>query len=116
MWKAAKRPLLYRPQANPYSSMPAFPGSTTATQSRLVKIFMRRECNTEVSRRGALDSGCQVADWAQGEQGQGRAQRCSCLGGFSPGDNDQGKRSGCAAARLRRTRLVSISILPLLIA
>jgi hypothetical protein len=36
---------------------------------RLVKIFMRRDCNTEVSRRGALDSGCQVADWAQAEQG-----------------------------------------------
>src|SRR6516164_4649660 len=50
---------------------------------------MRRDCNTEVSRRGALDSGCQVADWAQGEQGQGRAQRCSCLGGFFPGDTSR---------------------------
>ena len=76
--------------------------------SRLVKIFMRRDCNTEVSRRGAHDSRCQVADWAQAEQGQGRAQ--GCLGGFFSGDNDQGKRSGRAAARLRRTRLVSISI------
>jgi hypothetical protein len=58
-------------------------------RSRLVKIFMRRDCNTEVSRRGALDRGCQVADWAQSAQGQGRAQRCPCLGGFFPGDNDQ---------------------------
>src|SRR5215469_5935737 len=30
--------------------------------SRLVKIFMRRGCSTGVSRRGVLDSGCQIAD------------------------------------------------------
>jgi hypothetical protein len=34
--------------------------------TRLVKIFMRRGC-TGVSRRGVLDSGCHVADWAQAE-------------------------------------------------
>jgi len=42
---------------------------------RLVKIFMRRDCSTGVSRQGVLDSGCHVADRAQAEKGQGRAAR-----------------------------------------
>jgi hypothetical protein len=29
-----------------------------------------RDCNTEVSRRGALDSGCQVADRLNGSTGR----------------------------------------------
>jgi hypothetical protein len=64
---------------------------------RMVKVFMRRDCNTEVSRRGALDSGCQVADWAQAEQRQGRAQRCSCLGGFFPDRKFMIPASTCSA-------------------
>ena len=57
---------------------------------RLVKIFMRRDCSIGVGRRDVLDSGCHVADPAQAEQGQGRAERCSCLGGCVLGDNALG--------------------------
>ena len=58
--------------------------------SRLVKIFMRRDCSIGVSRRDVLDSGCHVADRAQAEQERGRAERCSCLGGCVLGDNALG--------------------------
>jgi len=58
--------------------------------ARLVKIFMRRGCSTGVSRQGVLDSGCHVAHRAQAEQGQGRAARCSCLGGCVLRDNALG--------------------------
>jgi len=55
----------------------------------MVKIFMWRGCSTEVSRRGVLDSGCHGADRAQAEQGQGRAERCSCLDGCVLRDTTQ---------------------------
>jgi len=58
--------------------------------SRLVKIFMRRDCSIGVGRQDVLDSGCHVADRAQAEQGQGRAARCSCLGGCVLRDNALG--------------------------
>jgi len=57
---------------------------------RLVKIFMRRDCSIGVGRQGVLDSGCNVADGAQAEQGRGRAARCSCLGGCVLRDNALG--------------------------
>ena len=60
------------------------------TEERLVKIFMRRDCSIGVGRQGVLDSGCHVADRAQAEQGRGRAERCSCLGGCVLRDNALG--------------------------
>jgi hypothetical protein len=57
---------------------------------RLVKIFMRRGCSIGVGRQDVLDSGCHVADQAQAEQGQGRAERCSCLDGCVLRDNALG--------------------------
>ena len=51
----------------------------TCRRGRMVKIFMRRGCSTGVGRQGVLDSGFQVADRAQAEQGQGRAERCSAV-------------------------------------
>jgi hypothetical protein len=53
----------------------------TRAGQRMVKIFMWRGCSIGVGRRDVLDSGCHVADRAQAEQGRGRAERCSCLGG-----------------------------------
>src|SRR6516165_8859254 len=58
--------------------------------SRLVKIFMRRDCSSGVGRQDVLDSGCHVADRAQAEQGRGRAARCSCLDGCVLRDNALG--------------------------
>ena len=49
-----------------------------------------RDCSIGVGRRHVLDSGCHVADWAQAEQGRGRAERCSCLGGCVLRDNALG--------------------------
>jgi hypothetical protein len=59
-------------------------------KGRLVKIFMRRDCSIGVSRRDVLDSGCHVADQAQAQEGQGRAERCSCLGDCVLRDNALG--------------------------
>jgi hypothetical protein len=64
-----------------------------AARTRLVKIFMRRDCSIGVSRRDVLDSGYHVAHRAQAEQGRGRAERCSCLGGCVLGDNAPGTGS-----------------------
>ena len=48
--------------------------------TRLVKIFMRRDCRSiGVGRRDVLDSGCHAADPAQAEQGRGRAERAFCV-------------------------------------
>src|SRR5215472_3180705 len=58
--------------------------------TRLVKIFMRRDCSIGVGRRDVLDSGCHGADRAQAEQGRGRAACCSCLDGCVLGDNALG--------------------------
>ena len=71
---------------------------------------MRRGCSTEVSRRGVLDSGFQVADWAQAEQGRGRAERCSYLGGFSLGGNVPEILTRRAVASSLRTRSALTSI------
>src|SRR5215472_1976190 len=56
---------------------------------RMVKIFMRRGCSTGVSRRGVLDSGCQIADRVHAEQERGRAKRYSYLGGCVLPDTSQ---------------------------
>jgi hypothetical protein len=73
-----------------YYTLGRFGESQQAFETRMVKIFMRRGCSTGVGRQGVLDSGFQVADRAQAEQGQGRAERCSCLGGCVLGDNALG--------------------------
>jgi hypothetical protein len=59
-------------------------------ERRLVKIFMRRDHSIGVGRRDALDSKCHVADLAQAEQGQGRAERFPCPGDSVPYDNALG--------------------------
>ena len=70
--------------------LPARLRLSDAERSRLVKIFMRRDCSIGVGRQDVLDSGCHVADRAQAEQGRGRAERCSCLGGCVLRDNALG--------------------------
>jgi hypothetical protein len=43
-------------------------------QRRLVKVFMRRDCTTGVSRQAVLNNGCHVAHRAQAEQGLGKSR------------------------------------------
>jgi hypothetical protein len=69
---------------------PLVVGDVMYLGTRLVKIFMRRDCSIGVGRRGVLDSGCHVADGAQAEKGRERAERCSCLGGCVLRDNALG--------------------------